>query len=153
MKNNTDTKKKFALNKAFNCLILTGIILFLFGFALIKWNETGFGFCFSFFGLFLFIVPLILVPCAYSFDSQGISIHYIFFQKERYLWKNIRTIKINKDYSYYHYPILSLLVYGELKINGRIDGKERFYMQGIICRSLRTKKLLKKYWNGKITKS
>ncbi len=93
----------------------------------------------------------VVVPCFYTFDPEGVSIHYVFFPVERYLWKNISDICATEERTVRHifWNIFFLKIYD---ISGVVEGKERFYMHGHIRRTLRTKRYIKRYWNEEPSK-
>ena len=86
-----------------------------------------------------------------GFDEEGITLYFVLYPKEIYLWKNIRRIKNTKDYSGSK-PILGMIFSNVYEISGKVEGKKRFFECGVVSKSLRTKKLLEKYWHKKIEK-
>lgn len=103
--------------------------------------------------LLFIIVPAIFTPYCYAFDSDGVSLCYIFLPVERYLWKDIHAIEVEDTsidtasraniFEFFYAYVFS--------IKGTNVGKNRFYMNGHIRKSFRTKHLLEKYWDGTIT--
>lgn len=143
-------KKQFAFNRLFNLYIIIGIIFLISVWPLIQANELGLGISFLVIGLFFLIAPAVIMPCFYIFEKKGVTLLYIFFPNECYLWENIYSVEVSDDGSSRH-NFLDLLFSGIFQINGYVEGKHRFYMQGHIRRSRRTKRLLEQYWDGKIT--
>ena len=148
------SKKQIALNKLFNlCMIICALIIWLFIECVIEGDlvwAIGSGIV----ALITFIIPAIFTPYCYLFDSEGVSLCYVFLPVERYLWKDIRSIEV------YNITIGSCCSEGNIfeifyanvfSIEGKNVGETRFYMQGHIRKSFRTKWLLTKYWDGTIT--
>jgi hypothetical protein len=138
-------RKQIAFNRFF---IFMFIISLLFGYISVAGfaaKDVGGGILFCFVAL-IFITLSIFSPCYYVFDSEGVSICYVFLPCERYLWKNIYAIDVQFK-SYGHRPSIFFRVFC---ISGSNEGKLRFYMNGIIVKSIRTKRLLEKYWDGQI---
>ena len=101
--------------------------------------------------LLLIVLPAIFTPYCYSFDSEGISLCYLFFSVERYLWKDIHEIEV-KDTSTSSRSVLFELFFAyDFCINGTSVGKRSFFMKGHVRKSFRTKRLFEKYWDGTIT--
>lgn len=144
-------KGQIALNRLFNLFVIVGL-LFLFGsYSLIKEKEIGFGIGIGLLGLFFLIVPIITMPYYYYFDNDGISAHYLLFPQERYRWNNIYAITVTNDSSHHRSLLFDLIFSGVFEISGKVEGKRRFYMQSHIRKSRRTKRLIEKYWDGKVT--
>ncbi len=148
--------KKIAFNKLFNLFIIMGVFSIIAGCIMI-WGddaqpEIGIGIALLAFGFAFVGLPSVFMPFIYVFDEQGVSICFIFLPRERYLWKNIHQIEATDDsFGSSRSAIFDLLFSRVFQINGNVEGKLRFYMNGIIRRSLRTKFLLEKYWDGEIT--
>ena len=103
--------------------------------------------------LLLIVLPAIFTPYCYVFDSDGVSLCYVFFPIERYLWKDIHAIEV-EDISIgssSHATIFEFFYASVFSIKGTNEGPYRFYMKGHIRKSFRTKYLLEKYWDGTIT--
>lgn len=107
-------------------------------------HDAGLGIGFAFITLVIIGVVLVLMPYQYRYDSQGVSICYFFLKKEQYRWKNIRRIYID-DFT--TRTSFFMRVY---RIEGSAEGKDRFYMDSTIAKTLRAKWLIEKYWHGKI---
>ena len=144
-------KKEFALNKSFFLFVLIGVFIFSLGCYVIieKINAWSVGICFI--GLLFLVGGMIKEPLCYGFDEEGITLYFVLYPKEIYLWKNIRRIKNTKDCSGSK-PILSMIFSNVYEISGKIEGKKRFFGCGVVSKSLRTKKLIEKYWHKKIEK-
>ena len=144
-------KKEIALNKSFFLFVFIGaFILFLGCYIIIeKINAWSVGICIV--GLLFLVGGMIKEPLCYGFDEEGITLYFVLYPKEIYLWKNIRRIKNTKDYSGSK-PILGMIFSNVYEISGKVEGKKRFFECGVVSKSLRTKKLLEKYWHKKIEK-
>lgn len=145
------TNKEFALNKSFFLFVLLGVFVLSLGCYIIidKVNAGSIGICLI--GLFLLIGGMIKEPLCYGFDENGITLYFVLYPKEIYLWKNIRKIKNTKGYSGSK-PILSMIFSNVYEISGKPEGKKHFFECGTISKSFRIKKLLEKYWHKKIEK-
>ena len=149
-------KREVAFNKLFNLYVVVGA-LFVYGAIVMLQDDpelgrsVGGGIVMLVIAAHFILVPTILMPALYMFDEKGVTICFLFFPNERYLWENIAAIEATDDSSSSQHPILDFLFSGVFEISGAVDGKERFYMQGHIRRSRRTRHLLEKYWDGKIT--
>ena len=99
------------------------------------------------------LIGLVLTPCYYIFDDEGVTLGYLFLPRERYLWSNIRGIEVEFDpiYSSGSSSAIDLIAGRVFSIKGYVEGKLRFYMKGYVRKSFRTKRLFEKYWDGTIT--
>ena len=146
-------KHHITLNKFFNISLISGILLFLTCISLHTSEEdTGITVALIIVSLFLMICPLFATPCCYLFDDKGVTICYVFYSNERYLWKNIYRIQSKTDSDSYSHPLFDLLFSGVYEIGGSVEGRAKFYMHGHISKGFRAKKLIQKYWDGEITK-
>lgn len=146
-------KKQFALNKLFNFCIIFGLF---FAWASIEFFrdseiENGWAIGFGVVALLLIVLPMIFTPYCYAFDSEGVSLCYVFLPVERYLWKDVHAIEAEWNNHTTKSSIFDFLYASVFSIKGKSVGKSRFYMQGHIRKSFRTKRLLEKYWDGTIT--
>lgn len=107
--------------------------------------ETGVGFCFL--AVLFIAVPVIVMPWCYRFDPEGVSVKYLFLPQERYLWENIYFISVVDAISD---GGRRCLFFYDFKIEGDVEGKKRWYMDGRICKTRRTKRLIENYWDGTI---
>lgn len=143
-------KRYLAFNRTFNLFEILGVFIALMAYFMFCDNELSWGIGLSVLALLFIATPAVLEPFVYLFDSDGVSACYLFFPKERYLWKNIHEIWVSSDSSGRH-SILDLFFSGVFEINGMVEGEERFYMKGRIRKSFRAKRLIKKYWDGEIS--
>lgn len=142
-------KKEIALNKSFFLFVILGILTLTLGYVAISEEVSLWSIFFCILGLLFVIGGPIKEPLFYSFDTDGITLHYLYVPKEYYLWKNIRKIKKSRD-GYSRSAIIDFIFSRVYEINGKVEGKQRFYMNGIIVISFRTKRLLDKYWEKEI---
>lgn len=146
-------RKQIALNKLFNFFMLCGLFFAWGAVDTFIQGDNMWGFIFSACALLLIIIPAIFTPYCYAFDSEGVSLCYVFLPVERYLWKDIYAIEVD-DISIgtrARASIFDLLYASVFSIRGTNVGETRFYMKGNIRKTFRTKHLLEKYWDGKIT--
>lgn len=146
-------RKQIALNKLFNFCVILGLFFAWCSIEFFKENDADFGLGFGIAALLLIVIPAIFTPYYYAFDKEGISLCYLFLPVERYLWKDIYAIEvedINLGPSS-RVTIFDFLYASVFSIKGSNVGKIRFYMNGHIRKSFRTKYLLEKYWDGTIT--
>ncbi len=143
-------RKQFALNKLFNICVILGLILAWISTEFFIDSDIPWGTGFGIAALLFTILPAIFTPYCYTFDNEGVSLCYIFLPTERYLWKNIHSIDvIDKEIHVRVSPIDFFYRY-VFSISGINEGETRFYMNGYIRKSFRTKYLLEKYWDGTI---
>ena len=146
-------RKQYALNKLFNFCVVLGLFFAWGSIDFFTDNETAWGLGFGIVALLLIVLPAIFTPYCYAFDSEGISLCYIILPIERYLWKDIHAIEV-EDTSIStraRANIFEFFYANVFAIQGANVGKRRFYMNGHIRKSFRTKHLLEKYWDGTIT--
>lgn len=124
-----------------------GIILLTISMVAFVEGSIGIGIGMAFFGALFFVIPLCFMPLFYRFDSEGVSLKYLFLAEERYLWKNVRGIELIDDGTRTSIFDLFFMVF---LIDGKVEGKHRRYMDGKIQRSIRTRRLIEKYWDGKV---
>lgn len=140
-------KAQYAINKLCFTFSLAGIFFFIISTTAFKEGSTGLGIGMAFFGALFFIIPLCLMPLYYRFDSDGVSLKYLFLTEERYLWKNVWSIHLTDDSTRTSIFNIFFMVF---QINGQVEGKHRRYMEGKIQKSIRTKHLIEKYWDGEV---
>lgn len=145
-------EKHIAMNKWFNYYVLLGVFMLLVGFFFIDGEEKSIGVLGFVCCPISFAMALLTEPLCYIFDSEGVSLVHVFHKKERYLWKNIRFITVGYE-----------SVYGSMRsktitpsrstfdIDGDVEGEEKRYMKHYIRKSIRTKYLIEKYWDGTVT--
>lgn len=143
--------KQYALNKLFNFCIVLGLFLVYLSIELFIESKIAGAIGCGVAALFFIVIPAIFTPYCYAFDSEGISLCYVFFSVERYLWKNIHAIEVEDKNSDSGADFFTLFFTTVFSIKGKNVGKKRFYMKGHIRKSFRTKYLLEKYWDGTIT--
>lgn len=144
-------RKQIALNKIFNLCMLLGALCAWMAIGFLGDGDRSFGIGLGIVSLLLIVLPAIFTPYCYSFDSEGISLCYLLFSVERYLWKDIHAIEV-KDTSTSSRSVLFELFFAyDFCIKGTSVGKRRFFMEGHVRKSFRTKRLFEKYWDGTIT--
>ncbi len=146
-------RKQYALNKLFNFCVVLGLFFAWGSIDLFTDNYTAWGLGFGIVALLLIVLPAIFTPYCYAFDSEGVSLCYIILPVERYLWKDIYAIEVEDTSirSRARANIFQFFYANVFAIQGANVGKRRFYMNGHIRKSFRTKHLLEKYWDGTIT--
>jgi len=146
-------KRQLALDRQFNMFMIVGLVLGIMGYSILSSEELVIGICLLVFATIFIVIPAVFIPFIYVFDEKGVSICFLFLPNERYLWENVESIKADWESgsSNTRSPIFGFFFSRVFEIVGVAEGKERFYMQGKIRRSGRTKRLLEKYWSGKIT--
>ncbi|MBQ2733819.1 MAG: hypothetical protein IJF74_06645 [Clostridia bacterium] len=103
--------------------------------------------------LLILSAGVVFTPCVYIFDSEGLTLRYVFCE-ERYLWENISEIEMNWErFEFGGSPRANLLdlFFPSYSVYADCEGKLYFFMSGNIRKTLRTKHLIKKYWDGEIT--
>lgn len=145
-------RKQIALNKLFNFFMLCGLFLAWVAVEMFFGKDYIWSIVAALCALLFIIIPAIFTPYCYAFDSEGVSLCYVFLPVERYLWKDIYAIEVD-DISTWRSraSIFDLLYAFVFSIRGTNVGETRFYMKGNIRKTFRTKHLLEKYWDGKIT--
>ena len=144
-------RKQFALNKLFNFCIVLGLFFVCGSICFFIDNLIGWGFGFSIVALLLIVLSAIFTPYCYAFDNEGVSLCYLFLPVERYLWKDIYAIEVEDTSLSPRVSFFEFFYANVFSIKGSNVGKIRFYMNGHIRKSFRTKHLLEKYWDGTIT--
>lgn len=145
-------KKQVALNKWFNVFVLFALLGVCLSVTAFNMDEKGMGIFFAFLSLMGFVVSVFTEPCFYAFDSEGVTLKYVFYKNERYLWKNIHSVEVLYERGY-NQPDFILISNYVFHIEGKVEGKECFYMKQCIRKSIRTKLLIEKYWDGTVTGS
>ena len=150
----TKIKKQIALNKLFNFFMIIGALLVWICIESLLEGDVWLSIALGIAALLFLIIPSIFTPYCYLFDSEGVSLCYVFLPVERYLWKNIYSIEVSditigsgggkgNPFEFFYAFVFC--------IEGKNVGNKRFYMNGQIRKSFRTKYLLEKYWDGTIT--
>ncbi len=144
-------KRQFAGNRLFNfCLVL--VLFFGWGsMSSFMENDTSWGWGLGAIALLLTVLSTLLTPYCYAFDREGVSLCYVFLPVERYLWKDIYAIEVEDTSTSSKSSIFVVFFSYVFAIKGKNVGKQRFYMNGHVRKTLRTKKLFEKYWDGTIT--
>ena len=143
-------KRQFAFNRLFNAFLFAAWLFIVLGIG-VFFESVGAAVGFWVFALVALSSALVTQPCCYLFDTEGVTICYTFFLNERYLWKNIYRIEVEEDSGSHKSFLLDWLLSYAFHIYGNAEGTRRFYIQGEIRKTLRTKRLLEKYWDGNIT--
>lgn len=132
---------------AFNIHLIRDVFVILF-FLLIAsfglWIEEHF---FTLSGILMavgYLVLLFILPTYYVFSSESVVICHPFKRRETIYWEDIRSI--NKYGSWSNPKFMGLPHY---KIYYRHE-KEVLFLNGEICRSRKTKRLLQKYYKGTV---
>ena len=143
-------RKQFALNKLFNFCVILGLFFTWGSIDFFRENDSAWGLGFGIVALLLIVLPAIFTPYCYAFDNEGVSLCYIFLPVERYLWKNIHSIDVIDKEIHVRVSLIDFFYRYVFSISGMNEGETRFYMNGYIRKSFRTKYLLEKYWDGTI---
>lgn len=146
-------RKQFALNKLFNFSILLGLLFLGLSIELFLDNDNVWGIGLGVASLICIVPALLFTPYCYVFDSKGVSLCYVFLPVERYLWKDIHSIEVEnvRIAPGKSTTLLDAFFAYVFCIRGKNVGRTRFYMNGCIRKSFRTKRLLEKHWDGTIT--
>lgn len=138
-----EKKRQFAVNKLLIWFAVMGLFCIYGSYVLSCDNDGEGAVAFGIVGGCFLLIPMIMMPVYYSFDNEGVSLCYLFFSRERYLWKNVDAIEADMFCKRF-LPMV-------FKISGRIEGGPKLYMNGHIINSRRTKKLFEEYWDETIT--
>ena len=144
-------RKQIAFNRLFNFFIILGLIVAWIAVEMFMDNDIAWGIGAGVVALLAMVIPSIFTPYYYAFDEDGVSLCYIFLPVERYLWKNVYAVEVEDNSLATGSLFMFFFCENVFAIKGRNADKHRFYMQGYIRRSIRTKRLLEKYWGGTIT--
>lgn len=85
-------EKDIALNKLFNLFVILALLAVWGSIYFFENGDITGGLILAFIALLLIVIPGIFTPYCYAFDSEGLSLCYLFLPNERYLWKNIHAI-------------------------------------------------------------
>lgn len=147
-----ENKRQIALNSTFNIFLITGLLSLWGGIRFLAENVKDFGYFFCGIAALFILVPIIILPYCYIFDSEGLTFKRIFFRDERYLWENICRITATIDSSSNSkYAFIEVIISRIFEIKGNVEGEKKPYMDGHMNRNFRTKKLLEEYWDGNIS--
>jgi len=92
----------------------------------------------------IFLFLLLISPTHYIFSNENVVICHPFKRREKIVWEDIRSIK--RYGSWFYKTLFGLPHY---KVYYRHE-KEVLFLNGEICRSRKTKKLLQKYYKGNV---
>lgn len=137
------TEKHIALNNH----ILPHAFSILFGFLLISFGSWIDEIIFVIFGIMLsvgFVVVFFISPTHYIFSDENVVICHPFKRREIICWEDIRSIK---QYGSWFYPKYDGFTH--YKIYYRHE-KAVLFLNGEICKSKKTKRLLQKYYKGNV---
>lgn len=147
-------RKEIALNKLFNTSIVLGVFSVCVSVELFSYDKIIWGVICAILASLLLVLPMIFTPCCYIFDSEGVSFCYILIPNERFLWKDVYAVEvedINPPYSHTYSITLDFFYASVFCLKCSDSIKRRFFENVHIRKSFRTKKLLRKYWDGTIT--
>lgn len=103
----------------------------------------------------IFAVGIIIMPKLYVADEIGLSIYYLPFAKEYIRWDEIKRIKLKKNYSSrsnfvfdFFFSEYEIVPVKEKRYKG--DKYHRIFHSSEISRTLLSRRLIKKYWDGEI---
>jgi len=146
-----NTNKEWALNKLFNFLLVMGLLLAVGCVEFFIEKDVPWAVGFGAASLSVLVCALLFTPYGYAFDQEGVSLCYVILPNERYLWKDVYAIEVDWIDNSANSNIFEFFYASVFCIRGTSVGKLRFYMEGHIRKSFRTKRLLEKYWDGTIT--
>jgi hypothetical protein len=136
-------KRYIALNNhLILCVVLFVVFIFISFFSFVDREIFG-GVFFSLLTL-LPIMVFLLSPIYYVFSSKEIIIVYCLGKKECIVWQDVRSITL--------YGSWLLRVGGLPTYSFAYPQREKmpFYMNGEIAKTIKTKKLIKMYWDKEI---
>ena len=137
------TEKYIALNYhtfAYLFAVFVGLLFSSFGFEIEEIIFVVGGIVIA----LIFVFLLLISPTHYIFSSENVVICHPFKRKETISWEDIRSI--NKYGSWFYKTLFGLPHY---KVYYRHE-KQIIFLNGEICRSRRTKRLLQKYYKGNV---
>lgn len=103
----------------------------------------------------VFAFGILIIPKIYVGDEEGLSIYYLPFVKEYFRWDEIKRIKLKNDYSSSRSILLDFL-WKEYEIipvkekRYKGDNYHSIFHSSEISRTLLSRRMLKKYWDGEI---
>ena len=138
-----DNKKQIAINTHLWLPILLFAIFMTISISCISEKEIGLSIGFAVATL-LPIFVFLISPMYYVFSEESVEIIYLWGQKEEITWHSIRSIALYGSWISHigatpHYHI----AYPKSK-------KRAFFIQGDISKTMKTKKLIKKYYKKNI---
>ncbi len=144
-------RKQVAFNKLFNFAIVCGVLMALGASVFLEEKEIAWAVGFGIVAVLAVALAAVFTPYCYLFDDEGVSLCYLFLPVERYLWKDIYAIEVEHIDASGRPTVFEFFYAYVFCLSGENVGKRRFYMNGHIRKSFRTKYLLEKYWDGTIT--
>lgn len=144
-------RKQLAGNRLFALLIFAGLFAAELAVLSVEEKDTTMTIIFAVISFVFIAAACLFTPVCYAFDQEGLSLCYLLLPNERYLWKDIRSIEVDFVHSSTRSTWATLLYAVVFHIDGNTVGPTRFYMDGNVRKSIRTKRLLEKYWDGTIT--
>ncbi len=141
-------KKYFALNtQLLFCafMVVIGLFLGIVGIACDEGDGSGILIGILGFGLFgVFSACMLLMPVGFLFSSRCVTILYVLGYRETVLWQSVSSVvRYGSWFSRYeglpHY-----------KLNYFDNRKKPFYVKGEISETLRTKRLMKRFYRRDI---
>lgn len=134
-------KKRFAPDKM-SIYYLLALVIFLSVSIIVFPQDTGMIIIEAIVTL-VFGALFIIGPNYYVADSEGIAIYYFLFVKDYYKWDDIKNIReCLEGHRKFYYTAYAFETQ-------TIENKP-LYMQGQITKSIWTKSLILKYWDGEI---
>ena len=136
-------EKEIALNNH----IFSNSLFVVFGFLLMSFGVWSDEIIFAVFGILLvliFVIILLIAPTHYIFTNQSVVICHPFKRKEVIRWENIRSIR---KYGSCFYPEHNGFTHYKIHY---LHKKEILFLNGEICKSRKTKRLLEKYYKGNL---
>ncbi len=134
-------KKSFAFDKM-SIYYLLALVLFLFVCISVFSQDAGM-IIIEILVALVFGVLFIMGPNYYIADSDGIAVYYFLFIKDYYKWDEIKSVEEYLSGSYKNRYKAYWLETATVK-------KKPFYMENKITKSVWTKRLIQKYWDGEI---
>lgn len=134
-------KKSFAFDKINICYLFTMIFFLFVGINLFP-QDLGM-IIIEIVVAIVFGTLFLMGPNYYIADNEGIYIYYFLFAKDYYKWDEIKKVREYLAGSYkFRYKVYLLETTSEKN--------KPFYMSNEITKSMFTKRLIKKYWDGEI---
>ncbi len=136
-------EKEIAFNNhifAYSFSVVIGFWVFSFG----LWAEETFFTVTGVLCALVFAILLLISPYYYIFSNENVIICHPFKRREIIPWEDIRSI--DKYGNWFNRGFFGLPHY---KVYYRHE-KEVLFLNGEICRSRKTKRLLQKYYKGNV---
>ena len=87
-------KRQYASNRLFTLCFVLGLFFGWGSIGLLMEHDISGGLGLGVITLLLVVLPIIFSPYCYAFDSEGISLCYVFLPVERYLWRDVYAIEV-----------------------------------------------------------